>query len=113
MAPSEPEISLGGMFGCSLDILCVPLTLYDSQGMNEHAIYDIVGTKRQRFVAPYRVRSFSYSRLSYPRPSIYGLRKQWCPEIVDLIERMWAQEHNDRPTMSEVVEELERLICLW
>jgi hypothetical protein len=40
-----------------------------------------------------------------------GLRKQWCPEIVDLVERMWAQEHQDRPTMSEVVTELEELIC--
>lgn len=43
-------------------------------------------------------------------PSMSGLRKQWCPQIVDLIERMWAQEHQDRPTMSEVVNELERLV---
>ncbi|OBZ65718.1 Mitogen-activated protein kinase kinase kinase 12 [Grifola frondosa] len=60
-------------------------------GMNEHAIYDLVGAKRQR-------------------PSVSGLRKHWCPEIVDLIERMWAQDPQDRPTMSEVVEELERLV---
>jgi serine/threonine protein kinase len=44
------------------------------------------------------------------RPSISGLRKAWCAEIVDLIERMWAQEHQDRPTMSEVVEELEQMV---
>jgi hypothetical protein len=44
------------------------------------------------------------------RPSVSGLRKQWCPEIVDLIERMWAQEHQDRPTMTEVVTELEELV---
>ncbi|EIW84896.1 kinase-like protein [Coniophora puteana RWD-64-598 SS2] len=61
------------------------------EGMNEHAIYDAVGAKRQR-------------------PSIAGLRKQWCPEIVDLVERMWAQDAQDRPTMSEVVEELEHLV---
>ena len=39
-----------------------------------------------------------------------GLRKQWCSEIVDLIERMWAQEHQDRPTMTEVVAEVEELV---
>lgn len=46
-----------------------------------------------------------------PRPSVSSLRKQWCPEIVDLIERMWAQDHQDRPTMSEVVEALEEMIA--
>ncbi|KAF7974846.1 hypothetical protein HWV62_11225 [Athelia sp. TMB] len=61
------------------------------EGMNEHAIYEKVGTKRQR-------------------PSIAGLRTQWCPEIVELMERMWAHEHQDRPTMSEVVEELENIL---
>ena len=43
------------------------------------------------------------------RPPISGLRKHWCPEIVDLMERMWAQDANDRPDMTEVVHELERL----
>jgi len=61
------------------------------EGMNEHAVYDAVGAKRQR-------------------PPLTGLRKQWCPEIVNLIERMWAQDHQDRPTMCEVVEELEALL---
>ncbi|KAF9265629.1 hypothetical protein L218DRAFT_898534 [Marasmius fiardii PR-910] len=61
------------------------------EGMNEHAIYEIVGSKRQR-------------------PSVTGLKKQWCSEIVDLIEKMWAHEHQDRPTMSEVVESLEDLV---
>nr|GAT51058.1 predicted protein [Mycena chlorophos] len=60
------------------------------EGMNEHAIYEIVGTKKQR-------------------PPTAGLRKQWCPAIVDLIERMWAQQHEDRPTMSEVVLALEEM----
>ena len=57
--------------------------------MNEHAIYDAVGAKKQR-------------------PSVAGLRKLWCPEVVNLMEQMWAQEPNDRPTMTEVVEELEK-----
>ena len=47
---------------------------------------------------------------AYLRPSVSGLRKQWCPEIVDLIERMWAQEHQDRPTITEVVTGLEELV---
>ena len=47
---------------------------------------------------------------SLASPSLSGLRKQWCPEIVELVDRMWAQEHQDRPTMSEVVEELEQLV---
>jgi hypothetical protein len=46
-------------------------------------------------------------------PSISGLRKQWCPEIVDLIERMWAHEHQDRPTISEVVEAVQELLAKY
>ncbi|KDQ33383.1 hypothetical protein PLEOSDRAFT_1030871, partial [Pleurotus ostreatus PC15] len=72
----------------------LPNKKFPWEGMNEHAIYDIVGAKRQR-------------------PSISGLRKQWCPEIVDLIEHMWAHEHQDRPTMSQVVERLEELIQMY
>lgn len=68
----------------------IPNKKFPWEGMNEHAIYDIVGAKRQR-------------------PSITGLRKQWCPEIIDLLERMWAHDPNDRPTMSEVVKELEHI----
>ena len=43
-------------------------------------------------------------------PSIAGLRKQWCSEIIDLLERMWTHEHQDRPTISEVVEAIEELL---
>ncbi|KAI8982825.1 hypothetical protein BD414DRAFT_419360 [Trametes punicea] len=68
-----------------------PNKKYPWEGMNEHAIYDAVGAKKQR-------------------PSVSGLRKQWCPEIVDLVERMWQQDPQDRPAMSEVVEELEQLV---
>ncbi|KIY73225.1 hypothetical protein CYLTODRAFT_417196 [Cylindrobasidium torrendii FP15055 ss-10] len=69
-----------------------PVKKFPWEGMNEHAIYDIVGTKRQR-------------------PSIVGLKKQWeCPEIILLMERMWAHEHEQRPDMSEVKAELEALV---
>ncbi|KJA27023.1 hypothetical protein HYPSUDRAFT_179787 [Hypholoma sublateritium FD-334 SS-4] len=71
-----------------------PTKKFPWEGMNEHAIYEIVGAKRQR-------------------PSISGLRKQWCPELVDLIERMWAHEHQDRPTITQVVESLEDLLTRY
>ncbi|KAI0780459.1 hypothetical protein BD413DRAFT_463707 [Trametes elegans] len=72
----------------------VPNKKYPWEGMNEHAIYEAVGAKKLR-------------------PSVSGLRKQWCPEIVDLVERMWQQDPQDRPTMSEVVQELERLVKMY
>lgn len=92
----------------------LPNKKYPWEGMNEHAIYELVGAKRQRCVSLLRHHT-TLSRvvdriLFVARPSLTGLRKQYCPEIVDLIERMWAQEHQDRPTMSEVVQELERLV---
>ncbi|KAI0672755.1 hypothetical protein C8Q78DRAFT_1021226 [Trametes maxima] len=67
---------------------------YPWEGMNEHAIYDVVGAKRQR-------------------PSVSGLRKLWCPEVVDLMEQMWQQDPADRPAMFEVVQELERLVKMY
>ncbi|KAG8957863.1 hypothetical protein FRC03_009747 [Tulasnella sp. 419] len=71
----------------------VPHKKYPWEGMNEHAIYEEVGAKKHR-------------------PSIAGLRKQWCPEIVDLIERMWAQDPKERPTMSQVYDELQAILAL-
>jgi hypothetical protein len=65
---------------------------------------NVNGTSKYRFCCLHLFMS------AHLRPSVSGLRKQWCPEIVDLIERMWAQEHQDRPTMSEVVIELEELV---
>jgi len=69
----------------------IPNKQFPWEGMNEHAIYDVVGAKRQR-------------------PSIVGLRKQYCGEIVDLMEEMWAHDHQDRPDMDTVVETLEGLV---
>ncbi|KIY43511.1 kinase-like protein [Fistulina hepatica ATCC 64428] len=64
---------------------------YPWEGMNEHAIYEEVGQKLNR-------------------PSTNGLRKAWCPEIVDLMETMWAQDPRDRPTMSQVVITVRELV---
>jgi len=66
----------------------LPDPKYPWEGMNEHAIYDVVGAKRQR-------------------PSTEGLKRQWRPELVDLMERMWAHDPAERPNMDEVVVELE------
>ena len=41
---------------------------------------------------------------------MHGMRKLWCPEIVELIERMWAQEPRDRPTISDVVQYLDSIL---
>ncbi|KAG8743688.1 hypothetical protein FRC10_011561 [Ceratobasidium sp. 414] len=72
----------------------LPSKKYPWEGMNEHAIYEAVGSQKKR-------------------PSTTGLRREYCPEIVDLVERMWAQEARDRPTIRRVVEELERLLDIY
>lgn len=88
MAQPQHKIPLGGKYTY---INFVDLWLTLSKGMNEHAIYEAVGQKRQR-------------------PSLSGLRKLWCPDIVELIDQMWAQDPQERPTMTEVVEEVQRII---
>ncbi|KAG8734088.1 hypothetical protein FRC11_012238 [Ceratobasidium sp. 423] len=72
----------------------LPNKKYPWEGMNEHAIYEAVGAKKLR-------------------PPTSGLRKQYCTEIVDLVEKMWAQEAKERPTIKRVVEELERLAQIY
>lgn len=79
------------------------------QGENEHGIYKTVGAERQRCALPIPTMLHD-THDTISRPSVSGLRKHWCPEIVDLMERMWAHEHQDRPSMTEVVEELEHLV---
>jgi hypothetical protein len=64
--------------------------LYSPQGMNEHAIYDVVGTQKKR-------------------PSTVKLKSQWGADIVNLMEEMWVQEPKERPSMTEVVDRLEEL----
>ncbi|EIW66877.1 hypothetical protein TREMEDRAFT_34208, partial [Tremella mesenterica DSM 1558] len=65
---------------------------YPWEGHNEHYIYDAVGAKHRR-------------------PSIAGLRKHWGAEPVNLMERMWEQDPAERPTMTDVVSDLESLIA--
>ncbi|WWC73207.1 uncharacterized protein I206_107173 [Kwoniella pini CBS 10737] len=65
---------------------------YPWEGHNEHYIYDAVGAKHRR-------------------PSISGLRKHWGDEPVNLMERMWHQDPAERPTMTDVVADLESLIA--
>ncbi|KAF8136481.1 hypothetical protein EV363DRAFT_736842 [Boletus edulis] len=72
----------------------LPAKRFPWEGMNEHAIYETVGAKRQR-------------------PSVSALRKQYCPEIVGLIECMWAHDPAERPTMTEVVQKLEQLVAAY
>ncbi|EJU05321.1 kinase-like protein [Dacryopinax primogenitus] len=68
-----------------------PNKKYPWEGMNEHAIYEAVGQKRLR-------------------PSTSGLRKQWTPALVDLVEQMWAPDPHDRPSMAEVYNALHRIL---
>lgn len=68
-----------------------PEKKYPFQGMNEHQIYQDVGQKRQR-------------------PYTGAIRRQFGGEIVDLLDRMWDQTTKNRPTMTEVCNELEYLI---
>ncbi|BGO97597.1 TKL/TKL-ccin protein kinase [Rhodotorula toruloides ATCC 204091] len=64
---------------------------YPFEGQNEHAIYHDVGAKQIR-------------------PPAGPLRRQWGSEIVDLMTTMWEQDPAQRPSMSHVVKELEKLI---
>lgn len=68
-----------------------PEKKYPFQGMNEHQIYQDVGQKRQR-------------------PYTGFIRRQFGDEIVDLLDRMWDQTPKNRPSMTEVCNELESLI---
>ncbi|KAK4684469.1 hypothetical protein P7C73_g5703, partial [Tremellales sp. Uapishka_1] len=65
---------------------------YPWEGHNDHYIYDAVGAKHRR-------------------PTVAGLRKQWGSEPVNLMERMWHQDPRERPTMTDVVTDLETLIA--
>ncbi|SNX83874.1 uncharacterized protein MEPE_02582 [Melanopsichium pennsylvanicum] len=68
-----------------------PEKKYPFQGMNEHQIYQDVGQKKQR-------------------PYTGFIRRQFGGEIVDLLDRMWDHNPKNRPSMTEVCDELESLI---
>ncbi|KAE8267162.1 hypothetical protein A4X09_0g5181 [Tilletia walkeri] len=65
---------------------------YPFQGMNEHQIYLDVGQKRLR-------------------PYTGAIRRQFGDDVVELLDRMWHHSPRERPTMTEVCEELEVLIA--
>ncbi|KAK0551695.1 hypothetical protein OC846_003185 [Tilletia horrida] len=65
---------------------------YPFQDMNQHQIYLDVGQKRLR-------------------PKTGFIRRQYGGEIVELLDRMWHHTPRERPTMTEVCEELELLIA--
>ncbi|CAD6986497.1 unnamed protein product [Tilletia controversa] len=65
---------------------------YPFQDMNEHQIYLDVGQKRQR-------------------PYTGSIRRQYGDDIVELLDRMWHHSPRERPTMTEVCEQLEVLIA--
>ncbi|KAM0746890.1 kinase-like protein, partial [Meredithblackwellia eburnea MCA 4105] len=66
----------------------MPVKRYPFEGMNEHAIYDAVGQKNIR-------------------PSTASLGRTWGAEILELINAMWQSDHTRRPSMAQVVAELE------
>ncbi|GAA6029287.1 hypothetical protein JCM8097_003604 [Rhodosporidiobolus ruineniae] len=68
-----------------------PVKRYPFEGQNEHAIYHDVGARQLR-------------------PATGPLRRQWGGEVVDLVTAMWAQDASDRPSMTQVVAELELMI---
>ncbi|PWN36267.1 kinase-like protein [Meira miltonrushii] len=68
-----------------------PEKKYPFQDMNEHQIYQDVGQKKLR-------------------PSTVSIRRRYGSEIVELLDRMWDQNPKLRPTMTEVCEEMEKLV---
>ncbi|MBW0495066.1 hypothetical protein O181_034781 [Austropuccinia psidii MF-1] len=68
-----------------------PVKRYPFEGQNEHAIYKDVGQR-------------------HLRPATAGMRRQWGDEILNLVEKLWSQNPNDRPTMKEVLEELDLIL---
>lgn len=70
-----------------------PEKKYPFQDMNEHQIYQDVGQKKLR-------------------PPTVAIRRQYGSEIVDLLDRMWNHNPKERPTMTQVCEEMERLMIM-
>lgn len=59
---------------------------------DEHAIYHDAGQRQLR-------------------PATAGMRRQWGDDILDLIEKLWAQSPQDRPKMGDCIAEVERLLA--
>lgn len=68
-----------------------PVKRYPFEGQNEHAIYHDVGHRQLR-------------------PATAGMRRQWGDEMLNLVEKLWAQNPADRPRMDLVLVELESIV---
>jgi len=68
-----------------------PVKRYPFEGQNEHAIYHDVGHRQLR-------------------PATAGMRRQWGDEMLNLVEKLWAQNPADRPRMDVVLVELESIV---
>lgn len=45
------------------------------------------------------------------RPSTFAIRKKWGSEVVQLLERMWQHDPADRPTMTDVKDDLQAILA--
>jgi hypothetical protein len=61
---------------------------------SEHAIYREVGQRQQR-------------------PPTTGIARHWGAEVLQVVSRMWAQLPGDRPSMSEVENDLHQILAEW
>jgi hypothetical protein len=59
--------------------------------IDEHGIYQDVGHRQLR-------------------PATAGMRRQWGDEILNLVEKLWAQNPVDRPRMDLVLQELDSIV---
>ncbi|WAQ86909.1 hypothetical protein PtA15_7A638 [Puccinia triticina] len=71
-----------------------PVKRYPFEGQNEHGIYQDVGHRQLR-------------------PATAGMRRQWGDEILNLVEKLWAQNPNDRPRMDAVLVELDAIVSTF
>jgi hypothetical protein len=45
------------------------------------------------------------------RPSTFAIRKRWGTEVVELLERMWQHDPADRPTMTDVKDDIQAILA--
>jgi hypothetical protein len=41
---------------------------------------------------------------------VANLRKHWGNDVVDLVERMWQHDPAERPTMTDVIDDLKAIL---
>ncbi|KAJ9092229.1 hypothetical protein QFC19_008766 [Naganishia cerealis] len=65
---------------------------YPWMDRNQFWIIDAVGTKKLR-------------------PSTVAIRKRWGSEVVQLLDRMWQHDPAERPTMTDVKDDLQAILA--